>query len=142
MTNNDTINSMQDLCDTFYADEPRMLNKRIYKGTNCGASISIKLSTPDNANTYPSPPFPEFYGYWIHNGDRAWDQLTMGTPIEAFTIQTIVEGSDATVDSLPFVLPVEKNEVWQWIGYMEDEAEMLWREANEYDEEETEDLED
>lgn len=125
------IESMEDLCNYFYADEPAMLNKRVYKGTDCGASISVKLSSPHNAKTYPSPPFPDWYAYWVHNGDRKWDELTTDTPIDAFTLQTIVEGSDATVDSRPFVLPVDKDEVWKFVEFMETEAESLWREANE-----------
>lgn len=117
------IKNMQDLCDTFYADEPAMLNKRIYKGTDCGASISVYLEDYDTMVA-------------IHNGDPAWRNLTMDTLIHSFTIQTIVEGSDATVDSKPFILPVDKDEVWKFVEYMESEAEMLWVEANEYDEEE------
>lgn len=141
----DHIESMKDLCNYFYADEPDMLNKRIYKGTDCGASISVYLETPD------SDPVPEGYELvyssgsngWgvenyraIHNGDPAWRELAIQTPIIGFTIQTIVEGSDATVDSDPFVLPVPKQQVADWMDYMEAEANWLWEEANEELEEE------
>lgn len=37
------ITNLQDLCDYFHADEPRLLNHRIYKDTDCGASISIHI---------------------------------------------------------------------------------------------------
>jgi len=60
----------------------------------------------------------------------------METEVHSFTIQTIVEGSDATVESEEFVLPVDKDEVWKFVEYMEAEAKMLWNEANDYDEEE------
>lgn len=130
------IESMQDLCDYFYADEPARLNRHIYKYTDCGASISVYLARPG-----VDPWGREEEHHAIHNGSEEWASLTTDTAIHSFTIQTIVEGSDATVDSLPFVLPVEASEVDKWMQYMEDEAEMLWREANEY-EEEAEDLED
>jgi hypothetical protein len=126
------INNMQDLLDYFYADTPRSLNRRIYKDTACGASISVLIAPedPDEFGDLPSfqPPF------WVHNGEGAWDYLTPACRLKAFTIQTIVEGSDATVDSLPFVLPVETAEVDKWIEDMEAQADELWREANNYDE--------
>lgn len=108
------IRNLQDLCDYFYAEEPSMLNKRIYKGTDCGASISVYLGG-DVA---------------IHPGDPAWNTLAPETDIRAFTIQTIVEGSDAEVNSNLFQLPVKCSEVNKWIEYMEMEAEFLWKEAN------------
>jgi hypothetical protein len=131
----DVIENMADLCDTFYVDEPALLNKRIYKGTDCGASISVYLEGPEDEDipegyelTYSSGYVPNVRG--IHNGDREWANLTRETPIHSFTIQTIVEGSDATVDSGLFVLPVEKAKVWQFVEFMEDEASRLWDEAN------------
>ena len=38
------ITNLRDLCDYFSADEPRLLNKRVYKATDCGASISLRLA--------------------------------------------------------------------------------------------------
>lgn len=118
------IKSLKDLCDCFYADEPAMLNRRIYKGTDCGASISVRVPSAFlDEDGHPT-------STWIHNGDQAWRYLTMDTHIEAFTIQTIVEGSDATVDSEPFALPVPEQDVYSFIKFMEEEASMLWEEAN------------
>ena len=108
------ITGLADLCDYFGADEPRSLNRRIYNATACGASISVYL--PDGAA--------------IHNGSERWATLTRETPIRGFTIQTIVEGSDATVDSSEFKVPVECEKIGTWIGDMEGEAERLWKEAN------------
>lgn len=119
------IESMRDLCDYFYADEPAMLNKRIYKGTDCGASISLYLVEPGI-----DPWGREEDHRAIHNGYEEWQTLTMDAPIHSFTIQTIVEGSDATVDSEPFVLPVDTSTVAEWIEFMEAEAAALWEEAN------------
>lgn len=105
------IKNLNDLCEYFGADTPSDLNRRVYKDTDCGASISVR--TPD--------------GKWHHNGDN-WDTVEA---IDCFTIQTIVEGSDATVDSDEFVLPVKTKDVDVWIKTMEAEAEVLWKEANE-----------
>lgn len=126
----DTISNMRDLCDYLSADHPAQLNRRIYKGTDCGASISVYLARPriDQWGRIETLPFQH---HAIHCGDDEWRSLTLDTSIHSFTIQTIVEGSDATVDSEPFVLPVSTSDVQQWIDYMEAEAEMLWKEANE-----------
>jgi hypothetical protein len=104
------IRNMTDLCDYFSADSVGMLNKNIYRGTNCGASISVQ--TPD--------------GVWHHNG-QDWSAID---EIKAFTIQTIVEGSDATVNSEPFVLSVACEDVDKWIKEMEEQAAALWDDAN------------
>ena len=104
------IRSLQDLMNYFSAERVTDLNRRIYRGTECGASISVR--TPD--------------GVWHHNG-QDWSGIE---EITAFTIQTIVEGSDAEVNSAPFVLPVTEEEVENWITHMESEADSLWREAN------------
>lgn len=104
------IRNLQDLLDHFGAETPQGLNRRVYKSTEAGASISVQ--TPD--------------GRWHHNG-QDWRGVHK---IVAFTIQTIVEGSDATVDSDPFVLPVAVADVDRWIEYMEAEADRLWHVAN------------
>lgn len=111
------IKSLADLCNYFGADEPRSLNRRLYKDTDCGASISLQLAD----------------GRWLHNGDRRWETLPRSTPVLGFTIQTIVEGSEATVDSPTFALPVRESEIREWIADMEAEASRLWAEANEGD---------
>lgn len=119
------IESLADLCGYFYADEPAMLNKRIYEGTDCGASISVYLAQPGYD---PFGRAEEHHA--IHKGDREWAELTMDTPIHSFSIQTIVEGSDATVDSEPFVLPAKTSDVGEFMEFMESEASHLWKEAN------------
>lgn len=108
------IRSMADLCNHFGADEPRGLNRRMFKDTDCGASISVYLKD----------------GTAIHNGNPQWDTLTRKTPIRGFTIQTIVEGSDAEVNSDEFLVPVSIASVDAWIKDMEAEASRLWDEAN------------
>jgi hypothetical protein len=108
------ISNLADLCDYWGAEEPERLNRRVYKGTECGASISVQLMD----------------GEWLHNGADGWESLTPETPIRAFTLQTIVEGSDATVDSEPFYLPVTPALVETWIAEMEAEASRLWERDN------------
>jgi|GEM_PF-4203409 len=104
------ISNLGDLCTYFHADGVNGLNHRIYKDTECGASISVK--TPD--------------GKWHHNGQE-WRSIT---DVIAFSVQTIIEGSDATVDCDPLVLPVDGEKVDAAIRWMEDEARYLWEEAN------------
>jgi len=115
------IRNLQDLIDYLGADSAFNMNRRIYKDTGCGASISVRRPGAG----------------WLHNGqDRAaWEGLT---EIDAFTIQTIVEGSDATVDSDEFILPVKITDVNKWMEQMEDEASRLWDEANTEEGEEVE----
>jgi hypothetical protein len=108
------ISNMGDLLDFWSADEPRLLNKQVYRNTDCGASISVMLMN----------------GTWILNGREGWSEMTRETDIRAFTIQTIVEGSDATVDSAPFYLPVKTQEVEDWIKDMEAQASDLWNRDN------------
>lgn len=111
------IRSLHDLCDWVGTDMPDGLNRQIYKNTQCGASISLALPGGD----------------WLHNGDLRWRDLSIDTPIEGFTIQTIVEGSEATwhgVDSRLFKVPISVWEVEAWMEYMEDEAARLFCAAN------------
>ena len=108
------IRSLEDLCAYFNAGKPGNLNRRLYKGTDCGASISVQ----------------DLDGVWHHNGGD-WSGIAA---IQAFTIQTIIEGSDATVDSDEFVLPVTQEYVATWIAEMESQVAEVWREANGDDE--------
>ena len=108
------IRSLRQLCAYFGADTPRSLNRRVYKDTECGASISLQLQD----------------GSWLHNGQAGWDTLDIKARIQGFTLQTIVEGSDAEVNSDTFYLPVRESEVKAWLADMEAEADQLWHEAN------------
>lgn len=108
------ICSLGGLCEFIGAGKPADLNHAMYKGTSCGASISVRLND----------------GSWLHNGDRKWETLRRDAKIKGFTIQTIIEGSDATVDSHEFEIPCRKQEVKDWITHMEAEAVRLWEEAN------------
>jgi len=76
--------------------------------------------------------YPEQNEIWAHNGSELWNHITSETKLLGFTIQSIVEGSDATVDSSEFVVPVEAKEVDDWIQEMEDETSRIWKAANTY----------
>lgn len=104
------IRNLKDLLQHFGADDVTDLNRRIYKDTSAGASISVL--TPD--------------GVWHHNG-QDWSGID---EIVAFTVQTIIEGSDAEIQSEPFELPVTAAEVDAWLSDMEDQDEELWLEAD------------
>lgn len=109
------IRNLRDLTRYWHADDARGINRRAYKDTACGASVSIQLRN----------------GRWLHNGtSRQLDRWNTVRAIRAFTVQTIVEGSEATVDSPRFVLPVTAASVDAWVREMEAEAARLWTEAN------------
>jgi hypothetical protein len=76
--------------------------------------------------------YPEQNEIWAHNGSELWNHITMDTKLLGFTIQSIVEGSDATVDSSEFVCPVDTKEVDDWIKEMEEETSRIWKAANTY----------
>ena len=132
---NSVLRTLNDLESFFEADTAAGLNRRIYKDTACRASISLLCANVGGQKTW-----------WLHNGqDREqWEGLDApGCRYEAigFTIQTIVEGSDAEVNSDLFLFPVEVAQVDAWMVEMESEAAALWREANEDEEEEEEEEE-
>lgn len=99
------IATVGDLASFLGAEGIQGMNRRLYKDTRCGASISL-------------------IGYqreW-HNG-QDWSEVEAEPRLAyGFTIQTIVEGSDATVDSDLFRFPVKAREVRQWITEMEAQA--------------------
>lgn len=76
--------------------------------------------------------FKEHDEIWAHNGSELWRHITMETPLLGFTIQSIVEGSDVTVDSQEFVVPVDPKEIDDWIKHMEEETSRIWKAANTY----------
>jgi hypothetical protein len=122
-----TINTLSDLCAMLGVEEKNItanrLSRRIYKDTNCGASISVQCMVDDMP-------------VWFHNGDST---ILDGKKLVGFTIQTIVEGVEATVD-IAF-MPVgttTTGQVREWIKDMESEASRLWDEAISEEEEEEE----
>ena len=104
------IRNLKNLMDYFGAENANLINRRLYKATSCGASISV-LATDDK---------------WYHCGSD-WTNVK---GIKAFTIQTIVEGSDVTVDSEEFTLPVRTQEIEDWMNQMEEEAAFYWKRDN------------
>lgn len=190
------INTLADLYELFNADDFVSLNQRIFKDTECGASISIYGTLPpadaptasrDRAlaeatqtalqaeydrllpqlteahaqadddgkqriaeanyafccgnpgalvawarevvpGAFPPVPPPERVSVAYHNGDGGPVPPTF--EFTGFSIHSIVEGSDATVDSDVFPLGTTKAQVDEWIEDMEEEVTRLWDEAN------------
>lgn len=139
----DYIIDLVGLCGWLSAEYPSQLNKRIYSATKCGASLSLYCGQGDDD--------------MIHCGDNdgwadmdaVFDRMVRPTSLAevmvdmvavkdmvpyGFSIQTIVEGSDATVDSGVMSFPILKSRVQSWIDEMESEAHFLWVEANGEDE--------
>jgi len=217
----DQITNFKDLCQFFSADSPAELNRRVYKGTDCGASISVRVgriakgtrrtklvfrkgpkgiavlkaaydlqtglalthvskgledlfdlkaagkATVSNAMPSYSKLYRALVGHaksghklldsftvertfnasagvflvvvredwtrdstkWIHNGGD-WSKLTLKSPLVSFSIQTIVEGSDVTVDGDEMTLPVATKAVDDWIKEMEAQASFYWDRDN------------
>lgn len=105
------IRCLDDLLEYFGADDVQGLQRRVYKDTACGASIAIQ---PKGEK-------------WRFSGED-WRDVTA---IEAFSVQTIVEGSDAEINGPNWQLPVRVREVDQWMQEMDELAEEAWKEANE-----------
>ncbi len=115
------IRNLRDLAEHFGTDGTLVwqLNRRIYNDTECGASISI-YGTLDG----------QFKA--LHNGYTG--PYPEGFKATKFTIQTIVEGSDAEVNSDFFVLGFATTEdVDSWIKDMESQADDIWHQANDPD---------
>lgn len=140
------IRTMDDLYYHFGSgDNFRSLNRRIYKDTECGASISVCGRIPTAVDLWSfgdtvtdSLPYHMGEGdesdesagerVWFHNGS---DGPPLGFVLDGFTIQTIVEGSEETVDSSYFKAGVVTGaDVDRWIEQMEGAADHEWREAN------------
>jgi len=218
----ETINNFKDLCEFLSADSPSDLNRRMHKGTDCGASISVRvgrvtrgersfrlifndgpkhlpvlhsvltdgkrtdhLRLPESLRNLfdlsqkgkrvvskALPTYATLYralqdyakkGEWLladtflvertfnpsagkflvvvrekwvkdetewhHNGGD-WSKLTIDSPLVSFSIQTIVEGSDVTVDGEEMALPIATKAVQDWIDDMEKQSSFYWERDN------------
>jgi hypothetical protein len=118
-----TINTLRDL--RRYLDARSIsitdLSRAMYDRTQCGASVSIHGVLRSGKEVA------------FHPGQT--DDYPEGFEEEWFTVQTIVEGSDAEVNSQPmYFRRVTEDELEEWIKYMEERAHELWSEVNEDDE--------
>ena len=86
------IKNKQDVLDYFEAEDESMLEKYVYKYTDCGA----------------------------------WVKLTDGS----VQFGSIVEGSDVSIDTDPLVFPFPESQIEETIQYIEAEAELEWKIAN------------
>jgi hypothetical protein len=95
------INTLQDLFALYDATDKEQLRRKIYRLTDCGASIQFR----DNDI--------------------------------AVQITSIVEGSDAEVSSDWLIFPFSEADWQQAVEYVEGEADILYRETNDDDEEDS-----
>lgn len=112
------ITTIEELCDHFgglFYDDPAetlaSLNKAVYKGTSCGASISFFYNT----------------GELVHGGsaeDATWADQESG--LKYFYLSTIVEGSDAEFETCFMHLPVEESLIASELEILEKKASNAW----------------
>ena len=131
------IKNIADLCNYWCVDSSRELSRIVYKFTDCGASLSLY---------YPD-------GSALHNGAEGATKLTAGymkprrrwsqdkkllrrtwerpgKPC-AFSIQTIVEGSDVEINGeLMEFGKVTTQELDAWVKDMEAQAKFYWERDN------------
>jgi hypothetical protein len=75
-----------------------------------------------------------FHGYsndqstWLHNG-MSW-RVTKRTNLIGFTIQSVVDGSEVTVCSEEFVLPVDTEKIDEWMQEMDEQTRFYWYRDN------------
>jgi hypothetical protein len=192
------INTLDDLYEAFGSEHSfASLNRRIYKSTECGASISVygtvaatdasqadvdsalragarlavdaeyarvlpsleeayRAASPEEkeriqsmdqafaegrrepliewARTVVPGCFPETtvtperVPVAYHCGHQG--EIPASFELTGFTIQSIVEGSDAEVCSGTLRLGLTKEEIDAWVAWVEDEVDRLWHEAN------------
>lgn len=121
---------MKDLLEFFGTDRPENLNKAVFHGTQCGASISLYTQNATAFHNGINNAVDLDINKMLCPVAQQWQGLTEQTELKGFTLQTIIEGSDAEINSSLFEFPVKKSDVTHFISEMEMEAETLWNEAN------------
>ena len=115
--------NLKAILDDWGVENVQQLDRTIYKNTECGAHLSVKLHD----------------GTWRHSGDL--DGIDNGN-VQALLLWSIVEGSDAEVDADPISLldymdeGDEKRLIADFdktLDWVNDEACSLWHEANDED---------
>jgi hypothetical protein len=95
------------------------LNRVIYRDTECGASISVYGNSAQEGYAHIAR----------HAGSR--EPLPPDFRLTSFTIQTIVEGSDATIGSGTLQAGiVTDRDIDEWITGMEEQSDYSWNEAH------------
>lgn len=96
------IRTLGDLCKFFNVESPLELNYRLFKTTDCGASIVLYLSD----------------GRVVRPGSPLWTTLTGETSITGFVIQAFTE--DDVVETPLMGLPCEVETVQKYINELEE----------------------
>lgn len=121
--------NLKAILDDWGVENVQQLDRAIYKRTECGAHLSVQLHD----------------GTWRHSGDL--DGIDNGN-VQALLLGSIVEGSDAEVNAYPISLLdyIEEEgdekrlieDLDKTLDWVNNEACILWHEANDEDEGESE----
>ena len=85
----------------------------VYKGVACGPTIGFRLN-----------------GKWKYNSELPC-KVSKKTKVDAVSVSSIVEGSDAEVEAIVLTGRFSKKRFWEVVEEVNDKASMLWDEANE-----------
>lgn len=109
------IENLSGLLGFFGAENTGELPGRVRKETGCGAVIELLL---DN-------------GAWV--GEESGIDEVAAEKVVGFKLLTIVEGSDAEIETDEIEFPVGEAEMREALEWLEGEAERAWSEAKEDD---------
>lgn len=126
------------------AASPAELYRQVYKYTDCGAWLSVKVDyieviEPDGFNDYPSE---IERSKWIHSGELhklgTWaDMDERGELVTALMVGSIVEGVDQTTDEYEIEAHQTDEEPKQFrarfdaaLDQVEQEAESIWNDTH------------
>lgn len=126
------------------ADSPAELYRQVYKFTDCGAWLSVKINyieviEPDGFNDYPSE---VERSKWIHSDDMyklgTWkDMDERGELITSFMVGSIIEGVEQTTDDYEIEVMQTDEEPAKFrarfnaaIDKVEEEAESIWNDTH------------
>lgn len=115
----DVICDFQGLLKAYGCESPSGLAKTIYKGYSCGPWISAIPQKTDGQGFGTTP---------LSNttpNDHAWS-----TTVRGVLVGSIVEGSDAEVESQPIYFPMTKAQLDSAIQWVNDQVEELWSAKN------------
>lgn len=126
------------------ADSPAELCRQVYKYTDCGAWLSVRVNyieviESDGFNDYPSE---IERSKWIHSGELrrlgTWEDMDKrGELVTALMVGSIVEGVDQTTDEYEIEAHQTDEEPSQFLArfyaaldQVEQEAESIWNDTH------------
>jgi hypothetical protein len=119
-----TYRNLSELLAGEDAESPYRLGRSLYKYVDCGPWI-----------TFLVPGMPDSFGrhevYYDRPEARGWGATRWVARCTGVRIGSIVEGSDASATPATLTFPFAKDQFWQAVDHVNDEACALWDEANE-----------